>query len=137
MKKAGIILAAALLTLASLPAFSQAQAYPKDAYYKVVPIIKIWSHQLGYKLQFWSSKSTVYDIYVPISWFNKGTESKADIYYGNDKQYPYFVIFWVDGKFDHIAIYALNDYHSLTWDVLESANDLTSQFNVQDVPLNF
>jgi hypothetical protein len=137
MKKAGILLAAAFLMLASLPAFSQAQPYPKDAYYKVVPIAKIWSHQLGYRIQFWSSKSTMNEIFVPITWFNKGTESKADIYYGNDKQYPYFAIFWVDGKFDHIAIYALDDYHSLSWGVYEPAADPTSQFNVQDVPLNF
>ena len=137
MKKAGIILAAALLLLAGLPAFAQTQVYPKDAYYKVVPIIKIWSHQLGYKLQFWSSKSTVYDMYIPLTWFNKGTESKADIIYGNETAYPYFAIFWVDGKFDHIRIYALNDYHSLTWGVLESAADLTSLFNVQNVPMNF
>jgi hypothetical protein len=137
MKKAGMILAATLMLLASLPVFAQTSAAPKDAYYKIMPIIKIWSHQLGYKIQFWSSKSTVNEIYVPVSWFNKGTESKADIFYGNDRQYPYFAIFWVGGKFDHINIYALDDFHSLTWGVLESATDLASQFNVQDVPLNF
>ena len=137
MKKAGIILAAAFLMLTSLPAFSQEQAYPKDAYYKVMPIIKIWSNQLGYKLQFWSSKSTVNEFYVPLTWFNKGAESKADIIYGNDKQYPYFAIFWVDGKFDHINIYAMNDYHSLSWGVLETTSDMAGQFNVQDIPKDF
>lgn len=137
MKRAGIVLAAALLVLAGLPAFSQEQNYPKDAYYKAMPIIKIWSHQLGYMLQFWSSKSTVNEIYVPLTWFNKGPDSKADIFYGNEKHYPYFAIFWVDGKFDHIRIYALNDFNSLTWGVLETAADLSSKFNVQDVPKDF
>ncbi len=137
MKKAGFVLAAALLMLASVPAIAQAQAYPKDAYYKEMPIIKIWSHQLGYKIQFWSSKSTVNEIYVPLTWFNKGSDSKADIFYGNEPHYPYFAIYWVDGKFDHIDIYALNNYNSLTWGVLESATDLSSQFNVQDVPKDF
>ena len=50
MKKAGFVLAATLLLLTSLPSFAQ-QAYsptnPTDAYYKIVPIMKVWMHPLG------------------------------------------------------------------------------------------
>jgi hypothetical protein len=138
MKKAVMALAAGLFLLACLPAFSQAEnKYPKDVYVKTVHIIKISMHELGYKLQYWTSKSKVGEIYVPITWFNKGPESKADIAYSNDPAYPYFSIFWADGAFDHISIHALSDYGSLTWGVLESKDDLTPLFNIQDIPKEF
>jgi len=141
MKKAGIVLAATLLLLTSLPSFAQ-QAYssttnPKDAYYKVVPVMKVWMHQLGYMVQYWTSKSQIAQIYIPLTWFNQGVNSKADIIYGNEPGIPYVTIFWVDGKFDHINLYAMSSYNDLTWGVLSQATDLTSQFNVQDVPKEF
>jgi hypothetical protein len=141
MKKAVVLFAAGMLLFACLPAFSQttqtAQPVPKDAYVKTVHIMKIWMHQLGYKIQFWTSKSTVGELYVPITWFNKGPASKADITFGNTPEYPYFSVFWVDGTFDHIMIYAMEDFHSPTWGVLESPTDLSSQFNVQDLPKEY
>jgi hypothetical protein len=143
MKKAVIALAAGLFLLACLPAFSQTQAspsqskYPTDVYVKTVHIMKISLHQLGYKLQFWTSKSKVGEIYVPLTWFNKGPESKAAIEYGNDSSFPYFTIYWADGVFDHIQIHAMNDYSSLTWGVLESKDDLTPLFDIKDLPKEF
>jgi hypothetical protein len=137
MKRAGIVIVVGLLLCVGLPAFSQAQTYPKDAYVKTVPLMKVWMNQLGYVLQFFSSKSQVANIYVPISWFNKGADSKADIIYGNEPSYPYCSIFWVDGKFDHIKLYVLNNYNSPSWGVVGSGIDLTSNFNVQEVPKDF
>jgi hypothetical protein len=139
MKKAVLVLAAGLLLMSSLPSFAQqaASTNPKDAYYKVVPIVKVWMHQLGYMVQFWNSKSQVSNIYIPLTWFNQGPNSKADIIYGNEPGYPYLAIFWVDGKFDHVNLYVLNNYNSLTWGVLSQASDYSAQFNVQEVPKEF
>jgi hypothetical protein len=143
MKKAVIALAAGLFLLACLPAFSQASTtpaqnkYPADVYVKSVRILKISMHQLGYKLQFWTSKSKVGEIYVPLAWFNKGPESKAAIDYANDPAYPYFTIVWADGVFDHVQIHALSDFHSLTWGVLESKDDLSTLFDIKDLPKEF
>jgi hypothetical protein len=144
MKRAGMVLAAGLLVMSSLPSFAQqantntnANSNPKDAYYKSVPVIKVWMHQLGYMVQFWTSKSQIAEIYIPLTWFNQGPSSKADIIYGNEPGYPRLVIFWVDGKFDHINLYVLDSYNSLTWGVLSQATDLTSKFDVQDVPKEF
>ena len=146
MKRAGMVLAAGLLLMSSLPSFAQAassssssnaNSYPKDAYYKVIPLAKVWMHQLGYMVQFWTSKSQIANIYIPITWFNQGPSSRADIIYGNEPAYPYLSIVWVDGKFDHVKLYVLDHYDSPTWGVLSQAGDLTSQFNVQEVPMEF
>ncbi len=137
MKKALIAAAVGLLLLASLPVFAQSQTYAKDAYVKMVPLVKVWVHPLGYVAQFFNSKSQVSSIYVPLTWFNKGVESKAELVYGNEPGFPYATIYWVDGKFDHITLYVLNYFSSPTWGVMEAVTDRTSQFNVQDVPLQF
>jgi hypothetical protein len=137
MKKPVICIAAVLVLLATLPAFSQAQNYAKDAYVKSVHIIKVWTHPMGYKVQFFTSKSRVADMYVPLSWFNKGIDSKAEIVYGVDAEYPYFTIYWVDGKFDHVTLYLRSDYRDLTWGELGGTADYTSQFSVEDVPKEF
>jgi hypothetical protein len=138
MKKALVLLAAGIFLLACLPVFSQAQSTSsQDVYVKTVHIIKLWMHPLGYKVQFFNSHSRVAEIYVPLTWFNKGTESKADLAYGLGSEYPYFSVYWVDNKFDHIMIYALDNYNDTSWGVLESAADLSSQFNTQEVPKEF
>lgn len=139
MKRAGIFLMAGLFVLMSLPAFSQTQAdsNPKDAYVKTVPLVKVWMNQLGYVAQFMNSKSQISSIYVPLTWFGNGPDSKADIIYGNVTGYPYCSIYWVDGKFDHITLYVMSDYSSPTWGILEGGGDLTTKFNVQEVPKDF
>ncbi len=137
MKKALVAAAVVLLLLAGFPLFaqSQTQAYPKEAYYKSIPLIKVWTSELGYVLQFIDSRQQISNIYVPLSWFNAGPNSKADLVYGYDS--PYAVIYWVDGKFDHIVVHVLSYYDSINWGVLVNTADLAQQFNVQDVPRQF
>ena len=141
MKKAVVVFAIGMLLLACLPTFSQSTApypaYAKDAYYKSIPILKIWVHPLGYKVQFFSSKFEVSDLYVPLTWFVQGTESKAELIYGNSPEYPYFTIVWIDGKFDHIRLYVREDYQSMTWGVLTTSADLSSQFGIQEPTREF
>ena len=137
MKKALVAAAVTLLLLAGLPLFAQTQTYPKDAYYKSIPVIKVWLHPLGYLLQYFNSKSQVASIYVPLTWFNQGVNSKAEIVYGSEWSAPYAVMFWFDGKFDHIALYVTQNFDSQSWGVLENVTDRSAQFKVEDVPMSF
>ena len=137
MKRPVILMCAALVLLSSLPAFSQAQNYPKDAYIKSIHIVKIWSAPEGYKVQFFNSKSRISDIYIPLTWFNKGVDSKAEIVYGVTAEYPYITIVWIDGKFDHVTLHVMQDYRDLSWGELEGAADNSALFNVEDVPKDF
>ncbi len=99
--------------------------------------MKIWSSSQGYVVQFWNSKSQISTLYVPVTWFNQGSLSKADLVYGAGPEFPYFKIVWVDGKFDHITLYVLENFESLSWGVLSSSVDLTSQFDTQEPPKDF
>jgi hypothetical protein len=137
VKRPVIIIFAALVLLASLPAFSQAQNYPKDAYVKTIHIVKIWTSSEGYKVQFFNSHSHISDIYVPLSWFNKGVNSRAEIVYGVTAEYPYITIVWVEGKFDHVTLHVLQDYNDLSWGELRGAADDSALFKVEEVPKEF
>jgi len=138
MKRAGLMLAAGLLLVASLPSFAQEKTTnPKDAYYKAVAIEKIWMHPLGYVVQYWTSKSQIATAYVPFTWFNQGVNSKADLIYGSGPGFPYMVVYWVDGKFDHLRLQVRENTSDLSWGVASQAAGLDSKFDVQGPPLDF
>jgi hypothetical protein len=150
MKRAGLLVAAVVLLMMGVPLFAQQAGtapaggatdtgpnYPKDVYYKVVPLMKVWTGQLGYMVQFFDSKYQVKNVYIPMAWFNNGTNSKADIIYGREAAYPYMSVYWADGKFDHVKLYVTDDTTSLKWGVLSTNTDLADKFNVQEIPRDF
>jgi hypothetical protein len=152
MKRAASLVAALVLLAAGVPSFAQqagttqpaggAQAdttsqYPKDVYYKVVPLMKVMTGSPGYMVQFFNSKAQVQTVYIPISWFNNGPTSKADIVFTLGPSIPYMAIFWADGKFDHVTLYVSSNDNDPTNGVLGEDKDLSSLFNVQEMPRNF
>ena len=146
MKRAVALVIAGTLLLVGISAFAQAQAaqtsspqqmYPKEAYVKNVPLIRIFVHPLGYKLLYWRSDMTIGEMYVPLKWFTGGVTATAEITYGITPDRPYVSIAWVDGKFDHISINAQEDMTGPTWGVLDASVNLTTQFNLQEPPRDY
>ncbi len=152
MKRALVVLIAGIALLAGLPAFAQAQTasaqqpvaqsgqaqeYPKEAYVKNIPIIRILVHPLGYKLFYWKSNMTIGELYVPLAWFTGDISSKAAITYAVAPSRPYLTITWVDGKFERVTINALDDLAGPTWGTLNSNTDLSAQFNIQEPPKDY
>lgn len=138
MKKALMLLAVTALALSCVPVFSQtARSDPKDAFAKTVPIVKIYSHNLGYKVLYFTSQYELAEMYVPMKWFAPGVEH-AQIVWGNGPSFPCFSIIWADGKFDHVRLYLVDNFSSKTWAVLDDkGKDLSALFNVEGPPLQF
>jgi len=146
MKRAVAIVIAGTLLLMGMSAFAQAQTaqpssaqqgYPKEAYVKNIPLIRILVHPLGYKLLYWKSNMTIGEMYVPLKWFTGGVTATAVITYGNTPDRPYVSISWVDGKFDNISINAQEDMTGPTWGTLDATLNLTAQFNIQEPPRDY
>jgi len=116
---------------------SAQQGYAKDAYVKNIPCFKILVYRLGYEVLYFKGDMSIGRIYVPLTWFNGGAKAVAYITYGNGPQLPYVSIAWVDGKFDHVTINALEDMQGPTWGQIDPSVDLTSQFNIQEPPREF
>ena len=136
MKKALGWLVAVMLILACVPAFSQSREEVKDAYVKSVPIVKIYTHYLGYRVVYLKSNYEVGEFYVPLSWFYAAVP-KAQIVWGNGRAFPYFSLFWVDGKFDYVRLYLVDNPSDLTWGVMDTREDLSAKFNVEGPPKEY
>ncbi len=136
MKKIYLLCAAAMLVV-SLPVFAQEQrSKPTDVFVKTVPILAVYTHQLGYKVVFVNSRQEAASLYLPITWFGKAG-GKGTIVLENSDVPPYFSIFWADGTFDHIVLHVPGDTRSPIWGVLETNEDLKSAFDVEEPKLTF
>ncbi len=136
MKKIYLLCAAAMLAV-SLPVLAQEQqSKPTDIFVKTVPILMVYTHQLGYKVVFVNSKQEAGSFYLPITWFGKAG-GKGTIVLENADVAPYFSIFWADGKFDHIVLHVSGDTRAAMWGVLETNEDLKSAFAIEEPTLSF
>ncbi len=126
-----------ILFLVSGLAFSQAQdtATP-DVFVKTVPVAKVYTHVLGYKIAYVKSTLELGTLYLPLTWFGKSA-GKAMIVWQKPGEPPHFSIFWENGKFDHIVLYAPNDMTSPVWGILETSEDVAPLFNVDEPKVSF
>jgi hypothetical protein len=115
-----------------------AQERPKDVQnitVRTVPIVKIYSHQLGYKVYYVGTRGTVSSLYLPVEWF-ENAGGKGQVTYGLGAQYPYMSIYWVDKKFNHIKLFLIESALSDTWGVLrEAPSEIADKFKVDEPKL--
>lgn len=119
------ILALVLLTAGTFAAVAQSTQSP--LFYESFSIIKIYSMQEGYRVIYRDPGGALQDLYVPISWFGTGT-SKAVLISGESRSYPYFSIYWLNGKFDYIKLYVKASYDDPSWGILPLGFDATGKF---------
>ena len=112
-----------------------AQEQDPKLYVKTVGIMKILNHALGYKVLYLKSTMEVGEFYVPHSWFKAG--GKAALVLGNGPAFPYFSVFYREGEFDHIKIYAAENIRHLSWGRLKRQVGDSSKFEVETLDLEF
>ena len=95
-------------------------------YAKAVPILKIVSHEKGYKVTYLTAHGDPKTIYIPLEWFYQVSDYKnadgfvkAELYRGNGDSYPYIQFFWKDGKFHHMRLFVKSSYSDSTWGVVK------------------
>jgi hypothetical protein len=133
MKRTVMLVALVLLILGVFTVNAQEQN-PK-LYVKTVSIMKILNHALGYKVLYLKSSMEVGEFYVPHSWFKAG--GKAELVLGNGPAFPYFSVFYRDGEFDHIKIYAAENIRHLSWGRLKRQVGDSSKFDIETLDLEF
>lgn len=133
MKRTVMLVALVLLIVGVFTVSAQEQD-PK-LYVKTVSIMKILNHALGYKVLYLKSSMEVGEFYVPHSWFKAG--GKAELVLGNGPAFPYFSVFYRDGEFDHIKLYAAENIRHLSWGRLKRQAGDSSKFEVETLDLEF
>lgn len=108
---------------------------------KTVPISKIYNHQLGYRVVYMTNNFEFKVFYLPKEWFavagETGEVPKAEIVFGREAAYPYFSIFWKEGSFSHIRIYASDNLQDSSWGDATNLGDIDDKFNVESLSLDF
>jgi hypothetical protein len=133
MKRTVIFIAVTLFVLGAFAASAQEQ--DPEIYVKTVGIMKILNHALGYKVLYLKSSMDVGEFYVPHSWFKAG--GKAELVLGNGPAFPYFSVFYRNGEFDHIKIYAAENIGHLSWGRLKAQVGDSSKFEIDTLDLEF
>jgi hypothetical protein len=119
---------------ASLYAQSQARE-PESLYVRTAPVLKVFTHQLGYKVYYLTESGETASFYVPIEWFNE-IGGRGSITYGSGPQYPYLSVYWADGKFSHLKLFLIESFLSDTWGVLRgSPSQVAELFKVDEIKL--
>ena len=134
MRRTAVV--AVLVLLACCMAFAQEQD-DQSVYIKTVRIAKIYPHALGYRILYFKSTLEYAEMYVPLQWFSFSGTSKANVIWGETAEFPYFTIYYKDGKFDRILLYLHSNMHDVTWGTLAPGIDLAQKFNVQEPPREF
>jgi hypothetical protein len=131
MKKSSFVLICSLFLLLSV--LAQAQETEKEDFFaKTVLITKIYSHALGFKIVYHKVSLGLGVIYVPFSWFSQ-VNSPGDLITGDDSSYPYFTVFYRNGKFDHIEVFVQRSREHISWGLLNITRDQAEKLFAADI----
>ena len=103
---------------------------------KTMPIIRIYSHRMGFKVLYLKNNFTLGAFYVPLRWFDEAA-SKGLLVKGFFEEYPYFSIFWKDGEFHSVKLYVKENLQHETWGTLGSEEGIDSKFAHDSLVLDF
>ncbi len=113
-----------------------AVADESDMFVKTMPITKIYTYRLGYKVVYLKTDLNFGEFYVPISWFDQAG-GKAVIVKGVEPAYPYFSVFWKNGEFHSVKLYVRSDMGDESWGTLKEAPGVADKFAVDTLELDF
>ena len=135
MKRPALLPAMILLLLLAAAAVFAQQSEEPQVFVKTVPIMKVLAHPLGYRVLYVKSNMEVADFHVPYSWFKPG--GKGHVVFGSGRSYPFFSVFYVDGKFDHVKLYLVESMGHISWGSMRKREGDASRFDVETLDLAY
>ena len=135
MKKITWTLVLVVLLLSASSVFGQVR--DEDPFYRSVPIVKILSHELGYRVFYLKINMELGSFYAPVDWF-VGVANKGAIVWGRSPEFPYFTIYWNKGQFSYIKLFLMENLHDDSWGVLRGDPAvLREKFDIEEPEIEF
>jgi hypothetical protein len=131
-----------LVTLAGLlfagPVFAQNVVGNSEYYVINVYIEKIYSHQLGYIVEYRKNLMGTERIYLPLEWFTKVVDAETSrkgrvVKIRQPSLPPYVAVYYKDGRTDHVKLF-VRDFNHSSWGDLANGIVLDDSFsNVDEI----
>ncbi len=114
--------------------FAQRFENESEYYPKTFAIESIYSHALGYRVDYIRQDYSIDTLWLPAEWF-KSADSVGQIAYGKGVIYPYMTLFYKNGQLDHFRLYLQENKSHPSWKLLKSGVDHSDKFPSPDSEL--
>jgi len=129
MKKVIVAAVALLLFVGGAPVFAQSQNRETDLMFWNISLERIWTHRLGYIVEYRRPGNRIARAYIPIEWFAAGEENRAElISLPIGPSWPSMTVFFRDGQFSHVRLYVHRSPSHQTWGSVPQRYSLEDHF---------
>ena len=131
-----VLLSLFLVTTAVFAQQNTATVRQSELYYVNFPIERIYTHPLGYVVEYRSGTFRTFTTYIPHDWF-VGTAGKGEVITLRGGEWPSMTVFYERGEFSHVKL-RLRERAHRSWGVLPMGYNLDERFrNVKELRLDF
>ncbi|MDR2363422.1 MAG: hypothetical protein LBD65_03295 [Spirochaetaceae bacterium] len=117
---------------------TQADNKKSEYYYVTVPVEKIYPYRKGYVVAYRKGVTQIARAYLPVEWFTDAAGKGELIYLDPGTSWPYLMVYYKNGEFSHVRLYARRDRGHATWGNIPLNVNIDDRFeNVEDLKLEF
>jgi hypothetical protein len=101
-----------------------------------VYVQQIFPHSRGFMVTY--NRSDLYrgEVFLPGSWFTAAA-GRAEMVYSNHPSAPYMTVFFENGEFSHLRLFAHANPGDRSWGALPSGQDFEEEFSVETLEMQF
>lgn len=142
MKHTALILFLSALLVFGVFLVSSGAAQENDEtemYARSFYIQRIYPNRHGYRIIYTNDTGARHELYAPLEWFGQpdGGIQLAEMRHGRNPAYPYMEVFWKDGAFSHMKVFARQDYSHESWGTwLNIPGNVEELFDVDEPQFN-
>lgn len=137
MKNRLLLISFVVALLGVSSAFSQDQgAEDVDIQVLTVYVQTIYPHSQGYKVVYTRSDLYPGEVYLPGRWFTNAA-GRGEILYTSHPSAPYMNVYYENGEFSHVRLYAQENRTHRSWGAPRSGQDLTEEFSVETLQIDY
>lgn len=125
------VLVVMILLLSGVSVFSQKIANESYLYPKTFQIRRIYTHPLGYRVDYLKQDYSIGTLWAPIEWFRTAANI-GELAYTSGPATPFITFFFKEGVLDHFSIYAFANPLHPSWALLDAGTDYTQDFPSPD-----
>lgn len=136
MKKKLVVLLVLLISCFQVTSNLFSDISESDLYYVNRPIIRVFTHRLGYCVIYRTSNLGMAQACVPYSWF-KPQDGRAQLQLVSGRIDPYISLYTRDGAFDHVKLALPKSEQHSVWSFLKAPSDYDHLFDIEEITFEF